>query len=72
MSGLQKSYMPVLTIRLTDEEKRILTQRSRKAGVKKATLVRQLIRDQPYVTAADVLADMEWFRGDRRLRVRGK
>jgi hypothetical protein len=64
--------MPVLTIRLTDEEKRILTQRSRKAGVKKATLVRQLIRDQPYVTAADVLADMERFRGDRRLRVRGK
>lgn len=64
--------MPVLTIRLTDEEKRILTQRSRKAGVKKATLVRQLIREQPYVTAADVLADMEQFRGDERLRVRRK
>ena len=64
--------MPVLTIRLTDEETRILAQRSRKAGVKKATLVRQLIREQPYVTASDVLADMERFRGDERLRVRRK
>jgi hypothetical protein len=62
--------MPVLTIRLTEEEKRILTVRSRKAGVKKATLVRQLIREQPYVTAADVLEDMIRFRGDQRLRVR--
>ena len=45
--------MPVLTVRLTEEETRILGRRSRKAGVKKATFVRQLIRDQPYVTAAD-------------------
>ena len=50
--------MPVITIRLTDDEERILSRRSRKAGVKKATLVRKLIRDQPYVTATDVLADM--------------
>lgn len=64
--------MPVLTIRLTEEEKQILAQRSRKAGVKKATLVRQLIREQPYVTAADVLADMENFHGDERLRIRRK
>jgi hypothetical protein len=62
--------MPVLTIRLTDEEARILAQRSRRAGMKKATLVRRLIREQPYVTAADVLADMERFRGDKRLRTR--
>ena len=64
--------MAIITIRLTDEETRILAERSRKAGVKKATLVRQLIRDQPYVTAADVLADMEPFGGDERLRVRRK
>ena len=64
--------MPVLTIRLTNEETRILTQRSRRAGMKKATLVRQLIREQPYVTAADVLTDMEKFHGDERLRIRRK
>jgi hypothetical protein len=63
-------YMPILTVRLTDEEQRILTRRSRKAGLRKATFVRQLIRDQPYETAADVLADMEKHWGDRRLRVR--
>lgn len=62
--------MPVITVRLTEEESRILGLRSRKAGVKKATLVRQLIRDQPYVTATDVLADMAPHRGDQRLRVR--
>jgi predicted DNA-binding protein len=61
--------MPILTIRLTDEEKRILTMRSRKAGLKKATFVRQLIREQPYETAADVLADMAKHWGDERLRV---
>jgi hypothetical protein len=40
--------------------------------MKKATLVRQLIREQPYVTAADVLTDMEKFHGDERLRIRRK
>ena len=64
------TYMPVLTVRLTEEEKKILTRRSRKAGVKRATFVRQLIRDQPYGTAADVLADMEKHWGDEGLRVR--
>jgi hypothetical protein len=62
--------MPVLTIRLTEQEKRILTRRSRKAGMRKATFVRRLIREQPYETASDVLADMEKFWGDDRLRVR--
>ena len=72
MSRFRKNYLPVLTIRLTDEETRILTQRSRRAGMKKATLVRQLIREQPYVTVADVLTDMEKFHGDERLRIRRK
>ena len=40
--------------------------------MKKATLVRQLIREQPYVTATDVLTDMEKFHGDERLRIRRK
>jgi hypothetical protein len=64
--------MPVLTIRLTEEERRILERRSRKAGLKRATFVRQLIREQPYGTAADVLLDMEKHWGDERLRVRRK
>lgn len=61
--------MSVLTVRLTDEEKRILDQRSRKAGLKKATFVRQLIREVPLETAEDVLADMEKRLGDKRLRI---
>ena len=64
--------MPILTIRLTEDEKRILTKRSRKAGLRKATFVRQLIRQQPYETAADVLADMDKHWGDQRLRVARK
>jgi hypothetical protein len=63
-------YMSILTIRLSDEEARILARRSRKAGLKKATFVRQLIRQEPYETAADLLADMEKHWGDARLRVR--
>lgn len=64
--------MPILTIRLTEDEKRILARRSRKAGLRKATFVRQLIRQQPYETSADVLADMEKHWGDQRLRVARK
>jgi hypothetical protein len=61
--------MSILTVRLTEEEKRILEQRSRKAGVKKATFVRQLIREAPLETARDVLADLEKRIGDKRLRI---
>jgi hypothetical protein len=61
--------MSIFTVRLTEEEKRILEQRSRKAGVKRATFVRQLIREAPFETARDVLADLEKRIGDRRLRI---
>jgi len=61
--------MSILTVRLTEEEKRILEERSRKAGVKKATFVRQLIREAPLETARDVLADLEKRIGDKRLRI---
>ena len=61
--------MPILTVRLTDEEKRILEKRSRKAGVKKATFVRQLIRETPFESSMDVLADLEKRMGDKRLRI---
>jgi hypothetical protein len=61
--------MSILTVRLTEEERRILEQRSRKAGVKKATFVRQLIREAPLETARDILADLEKRIGDKRLRI---
>ena len=62
--------MPVLTIRLSEDEERTLGRRARQAGLKRSTFVRKLIREEPYETAADVLVDMERFRGDTRLRVR--
>ena len=61
--------MPILTVRLTEEEKRILENRSRKAGVKKAAFVRQLIRETPFESSLDVLADLEKRMGDKRLRI---
>lgn len=64
--------MGILTVRLSAEEERLLERRSREAGMKKATFVRKLIRDQPFETAADVLAWAEAHMGDTRLRVRRK
>jgi hypothetical protein len=40
--------------------------------MKKATYVRQLIRDEPFVTGADVLADATRRMGDIGLRVNRK
>lgn len=61
--------MAILTVRLSEEEERLLTRRSRRAGMKKASFVRKLIREQPFETAADVLADAAKRMGDVRLRV---
>jgi aminoglycoside phosphotransferase (APT) family kinase protein len=63
------STMAILTVRLTEEEERLLARRSRSAGMKKASFVRKLIREQPFETAADVLADARKRMGDVRLRV---
>jgi len=59
----------ILTVRLTEDEERLLERRSRRAGMKKASFVRKLIREQPLETAADVLADTARRMGDTRLRV---
>jgi predicted DNA-binding protein len=64
--------MAILTVRLTDEEEKLLARRSRKAGMKKATYVRQLIREEPFVTSADVLVDAAGRMGDLRLRISRK
>jgi hypothetical protein len=64
--------MAILTVRLTADEERLLTKRSRGAGMKKATFVRQLIREEPFVTGADVIKDAERRMGDPRLRIARK
>jgi hypothetical protein len=61
--------MGILTVRLTADEEKLLLQRSRSAGMKKASFVRKLIREQPFETAADVLVDSQKRMGDERLRV---
>jgi len=61
--------MAILTVRLTEEEERLLTRRSQSAGMKKATFVRKLIREEPFVTGADVLVDADRRKGDTRLRI---
>jgi hypothetical protein len=66
----KRNTMPMLTVRLTEKEKLILSRRSRKAGMKKAAFVRRLILERPYETAADVLADLDRHLGDGRLRIR--
>ena len=64
--------MAILTVRLTDEEERLLERRSQSAGMKKATFVRKLIREEPFITATDVLTDAAQRSGDRRLRISRK
>ena len=64
--------MAILTVRLTEEEEKLLARRSRKAGMKKATYVRQLIREESFVSGADVLVDAAQRMGDPRLRISRK
>lgn len=62
--------MGILTVRLTETEERVLTRRARAARVKRATYVRMLIREEPFVSANEVLADATRRMGDSRLHVR--
>jgi hypothetical protein len=62
--------MGILTVRLTSDEEKTLARRSREAGMKKATFVRHLIREEPLVTGYDVLVDAPQRLGDLRLRTR--
>lgn len=59
----------ILTVRLTKEEQGILAKRSKRAGMKKATFVRKLIRDQEIVTGADLSAWADRHAGNERLRI---
>lgn len=62
--------MPILTVRLSPDEEAILKQRAKNAGVKKATFVRQLIREEQILTMADLGAWAARHEGDRRFRIR--
>lgn len=64
--------MGILTVRLTEEEELVLARRSREAGMKKATYVRHLIREDSFVTASDLLVDAVRRMGDSRLRISRK
>ena len=61
--------MTTLTVRLTDDEERLLEKRSKAAVMTKEAFVRQLIREQPFEAGADVLVDASHRMGDVRLRV---
>jgi hypothetical protein len=61
--------MRILMVRLNDEEERALARRARNARMKRAAYVRMLIREEPFVTGADVLGDAPRRMGDLRLRV---
>ena len=61
--------MAILTVRLTDEEEKLLARRAKQAHMKRATYVRMLIREEPFGTGADVLEDAIKRKGDDRLRV---
>jgi predicted DNA-binding protein len=66
----KRNTMPaVLTVRLSKEEQGILAKRSKRAGMKKATFVRKLIREEEIVTGADLLSWAGRHAGDGRLRI---
>lgn len=64
--------MGMLTVGLTTDEERLLSRRSRGAGMRKATFVRQLIREGPFVTGADVVKGADRRLDDARLRISRK
>jgi hypothetical protein len=67
MKYIRDTMAAILTVRLTKEEQAILSKRSKRAGMKKATFVRKLIREEEIVTGADALAWSERHWGDQRL-----
>lgn len=62
--------MPVLTVRVSEEEKKLLARRASKAGVSSGALVRQMLREAPLASAAELLDEMNRRLGDAKLRIR--
>jgi len=59
----------VLTLRLSQEEQRILARRSKLAGMRRTEFVRKLIRGDEIVVGADLTGWANKRAGDKRLRV---
>jgi predicted DNA binding CopG/RHH family protein len=64
--------MSVLTIRISEKEKAALAKRAKAEGLTPSALVRRMISEQPFVTADDLLKELERRMGDKSLRVRRK
>ena len=64
--------MPILTVRISEEEKALLAERSKKEGISAGALVRQMLNEAPITTAGELLDEMNRRLGDKRLRVRRK
>lgn len=62
--------MSVLTVRLSDKEKALLVKRAQSEGTTTGALVRRLIQEKSFVTAADLLEEMQSSLGDKRLTIR--
>ncbi len=62
--------MSVLTVRISEKEKALLAKRARAAGMTSGAYVRELIREKKWETAADVLAEMDAWMGNKGLRVK--
>ncbi len=62
--------MPVLTVRISEDEKKILAKKAKDAGVSAGVLVREFINESKFVTGEDLLHYFEQHKGDKRLRVR--
>jgi len=62
--------MPIVTVRLSEEEKAVLDRRAAAAGLKAGTLVRKLIADEPLATGAEILSYVESHLGDKGLRIK--
>ena len=64
--------MPVLTVRISEEEKALLAERSKKEGITAGALVRRMLNETPLTTAGELLDEMNRRLGDKRLRIRRK
>ena len=62
--------MPVLTVRISDKEKKLLASRAGKAGLSSGALVRQMLREAPLDSAAELLDEMNRRLGDTKLRIK--
>jgi hypothetical protein len=62
--------MPVLTVRVSEEEKALLEERAKRAGVSAGALVRQMLHEAPFTTAEELLEEATRRLGDKALRIR--